>query len=96
MAVDLEALKAALAPRETLEATTLEKFPTESEETQDSIVLAAQTIWALIDDLEASNASNAALASSNSELTQRITLLARTATDSRLQPPKPVRYTRAQ
>jgi len=89
MAVDLEALKASLAARETLEATTLEKFPTESEETQDSIVLAAQTIWALIDDLEASNASNAAL-------TQRVTLLARTATDSRLQPLKPVRYTRAQ
>ena len=89
MAVDLEALKASLAARETLEATTLEKFPTESEETQDSIVLAAQTIWALIDDLEASNASNAAL-------TQRVTLLARTATDSRLQPLKPVRYARAQ
>lgn len=89
MAVDLEALKASLAARETLEATTLEKFPSESEETQDSIVLAAQTIWALIDDLEASNASNAAL-------TQRVTLLARTATDSRLQPLKPVRYTRAQ
>lgn len=89
MAVDLEALKASLAARETLEATTLEKLPTESEETQDSIVLAAQTIWALIDDLEASNASNAAL-------TQRVTLLARTATDSRLQPLKPVRYTRAQ
>ncbi len=52
-------------------------------------MLAAQTIWALIDDLEASNASNAAL-------TQRVTLLARTATDSRLQPLKPVRYTRAQ
>lgn len=89
MAVDLEALKATLVARETLEATTLEKFPTESEETQDSIVLAAQTIWALIDDLEAANASNAAL-------TQRVTLLARTATDSRLQPLKPVRYTRAQ
>lgn len=88
MAVDLVALKAALVARETLESTSTAKFPTEDEATQDAIVLAAQTIWALIDDIEAANTTIETQAT-------RIVLLARTATDSRLQQPKQVRYPRA-
>lgn len=88
MAVDLVALKAALVARETLESTSAAKFPTEDEATQDAIVLAAQTIWALIDDIEAANTTIETQAT-------RIVLLARTATDSRLQQPKQVRYPRA-
>lgn len=88
MAVDLETLKASLVARETLEAATTEKFPTEDEATQESIVLAAQTIWALIDDLEAANELT-------SSLETRVAILSRTATDIRLQPLKPVRYSRA-
>ena len=56
MAVDLTALKAALVDRTILEATSTAKFPTEDEATQDAIILAATTVWALIDDLEAANA----------------------------------------
>lgn len=95
MAVDLVALKAALVARETLESTSTAKFPTEDEATQDAIVLAAQTIWALIDDIEAANASNATLTQTVSEQTFRIAVLARSATDLRLQQPKQVRYPRA-
>ena len=56
MAVDLAALKAALVDRSILEATSTAKYPTEDEATQDAIILAATTVWALIDDLEAANA----------------------------------------
>jgi len=79
MAVDLAALKASLVDRTVLEATSTTKFPTEDEATQDSIVLAAQTIWALIDDLEAANAlvevredSIASLELANSQLTTEL------------------------
>jgi len=56
MAVDLAALKAALVDRATMEAVTKADWTTEDEATKDASVVATQTVWALIDDLEAANA----------------------------------------
>lgn len=96
MTVDLAALKAALVDRSILEATSVAKFPTEDEATQESIALAATTVWALIDDLEAANAiiearddSIASLELANSKLTLELHYAENG--DPRIQSSKPAR-----
>ena len=96
MAVDLAALKAALVDRSILEATSTAKYPTEDGATQDAIILAATTVWALIDDLEAANAlleakddSIASLELANSKLALEVHYLENG--DPRIQSSRPAR-----